>query len=130
MRILVIEDLDADRDLIKIYIKNSNTEVEAIDECKDLKSGKEKIKTVDYDAILLDLNLPDSNGLETVQTITSYLKEIHKTIPIIIMTGLEDYKIGPEAFKLGIKDYLIKGEASGKEIKRAITFATYCRVAS
>ena len=48
-----------------------------------------------------------------------------KNIPIVVLTGTEDYKVGREAWSLGIKDYLIKDEIQSKDLSRALNFATY-----
>lgn len=126
MRILVIDDSQEDRDLIITHIKKSKkrTKVET-EESNCLKDALKKLKTKNYDVIILDLVLPESDGIETVKTILSTLKELKKNIPVIVLTGVEDYKVGREAWLLGIKDYLIKDEMQSRDLSRALNFATY-----
>lgn len=126
MRILVIDDSQEDRDLIITHIKKSKkrTKIET-EESNCLKDALKKLKTRNYDVIILDLVLPESDGIETVKTILSTLKELKKDIPVIVLTGIEDYKVGREAWLLGIKDYLIKDEMQSRDLSRALNFATY-----
>jgi CheY-like chemotaxis protein len=126
MKILVIDDNPADRNIIIQHINQTGISKEIkTEECKNLTDALPKIEKNDYDTILLDLGLPESTGIETIKIVVEHLKNIRKDIPIIILTGFEDYAMGKKAFKLGIKDYLIKEELGTKELKRAIAFATY-----
>lgn len=126
MKILVIDDNRADRDLIITHIKQSKKRKDIItEESNCLTDALKKIKANNYDVILLDLILPESNGIDTVKTILSNIKESGKEIPVIVLTGTNDYRIGREAWRLGIKDYLIKDEIGTKDLSRALNFATY-----
>ena len=126
MKILIIDDCKADRNIIVKYINGSmkSSEIKT-EECQNLTEALDLLEENEYDTIILDLGLPESQGIETIKIIIEHLKTIRKDIPIIILTAFEDYTIGKKAFKLGIKDYLIKGETEPKELQRAITFATY-----
>ena len=126
MKILVIDDSRADRDLIITHIKESKKRKNIVtEESNCLRDALSKIKSNDYDVILLDLVLPESDGIETVKTVLSSLKELNKDIPVIVLTGMEDYRVGREAWALGIKDYLVKDEIQSKDLSRALNFATY-----
>jgi len=126
MKILVIDDNRADRDLIITHIKQSKKrKTITTEESNCLRDAVSKIKANDYDVILLDLVLPESDGIDTVKTIISSIKESGKEIPVIVLTGTEDYKVGREAWSLGIKDYLIKDEIQTKDLTRALKFATH-----
>ncbi len=125
MKILVIDDSREDRDIIIAHIKKfeNGTKIQ-VDECDCLKDGMHKVDTFNYDAIILDLALPESDGLETVKTVINQLEKNNKDIPIIVLTGIEDYSIGRKAWTLGVKDYLIKDEIQTQDLSRALTFAT------
>ena len=124
MKVLLIEDSKEDRDLIINYINQFEKNNIIIDECNCLKHGLTKLSSQNYDAIILDLALPESDGIETVETTLNHLGKHNKNIPVIVLTGLEDYSIGRKAWLLGIKDYLIKDEIQPKDLSRALTFAT------
>lgn len=84
-----------------------------------LKAGLEKIERGGYDVILLDLNLPDSFGLDTVAAACGKAGGV----PIVVLTGFEDESIGLEAISLGAQDYLIKDRLNLTLLRRAIRFA-------
>lgn len=126
MNILIIDDSKEDRDLIITYLqKSKNSPTTQVDESNCLSEALRKIEVNFYDVILLDLALPETDGLQTIQAVMTKLKEIDKNIPVVILTGFEDYTIGRKAFSLGIKNFLIKDEMSSKDIERALTMATY-----
>jgi len=126
MKILVIDDSKEDRELIITHIKKfKNGSKIKTDECNCLRDGITKLESFNYDVIILDLILPESNGIETVKTIVEHLKKVDKNIPIIVLTGVEDYALGRKAWTLGIKDYLIKDEIQTQDLSRALTFAVY-----
>ncbi len=71
------------------------------------------------DVILLDLNLPDSNGINTLSTI----KNCAHDVPVIILTGDDDKSQAMEALKLGAQDYLLKGEDFTRNIVFKVEYA-------
>jgi signal transduction histidine kinase len=71
------------------------------------------------DVLLLDLNLPDSFGLETLDHARSQAPDL----PIVVLTGFDDQAIGIDAVKRGAQDYLVKGEITGDVLRRALTYA-------
>ena len=126
MRILVIDDSREDRDLAITYIHKANSIPDmTTDESNCLEGALEKLKENDYDVILLDLILPETDGLDTIKEIQKFLEKNNKNTPIIILTGLEDYELGKKAFSLGISEFLIKDEMESSSLSRAIKFATH-----
>jgi signal transduction histidine kinase len=85
-----------------------------------LRDALEKIRQGEsYDAILLDLSLPDSHGLETV----SRMQSAAPLMPIVVLTGLDDESLGLEAIRIGAQDYLVKGRIHPRTLARAIAYA-------
>ena len=128
MKILIIDDNPADRNLYRKLIEDSKlfSDVD-VEECGSLSSAFKSFAKTDFDLIILDLGLPESDG---IQTITDTFEELHKSDkvpPVIVLTALEDHIIGTEAYKHGIKDFLIKSEVAQnyKELSRSIKYATY-----
>ena len=126
MKILIVDDSKQDRESVIIHIKkmNKNGKVET-DESNCLTNALKKIKEFTYDVIILDLSLPETDGIDTIKKTTAYLKKIKKDIPIIILTGVEDYTIGREAWSFGIKDFLMKDEIQTQDLSRALKFVSY-----
>ncbi len=71
------------------------------------------------DVILLDLSLPDSQGLETFVKIHSQTP----TIPIVVLTGLDDEALVLNAMQAGAQDYLVKGQVNGDLLTRTMRYA-------
>lgn len=119
IKVLMIEDNKGDYEIIlKLLEKSENAEFELIHSPR-LSSGVELLENNSFDVILLDLGLPDSDGLESFNVI---LKK-HPEIPTIILTGLANEETGIQAIKYGAQDYLVKGEFNGKLLVRAIQYA-------
>jgi len=126
IHILVIENNKEHLELTKIQLEQSNYNEEIqVHTAQDLENGKKIITEEKIDCIFLDLGLPKSEGIDTVKNITTYMDEQNKDIPIVVYTSLEDYEIAKEAFKLGIKQFIVKGKAEIKELIRAINSSLY-----
>jgi signal transduction histidine kinase len=72
-----------------------------------------------FDVLLLDLSLPDSSGRETFVRARAAAPHL----PIVVLTGEADEAVGLEAVRHGVQDYLIKGQAYGRQTARAIRYA-------
>ena len=129
MKILIIDDNPADRTFYKKNIEDCNLfENVEIKECGGLVQAFKLIEEDDdFDLIILDLGLPESDGIQTVIKTHKELQKKETMPPIIVLTGLEDHLIGTEAYKHGVKDFLTKGEVevNAKELSRSIKYATY-----
>lgn len=84
-----------------------------------LESGLKLLSAEPFDVILLDLMLPDSQGLETVLSVRRRSPEV----PIVVLTGLRDESLALDALEHGAQDYQVKGNLKGGELKRAISHA-------
>lgn len=71
------------------------------------------------DAVLLDLTLPDSDGLETLEAVIEHAPHV----PVVVITGTHDAGLGPEAIRLGAQDYLTKGHITAELLHRTIRYA-------
>ncbi|HLA33847.1 MAG TPA: PAS domain-containing protein [Rhodocyclaceae bacterium] len=121
--ILVIEDEPGDFELIRTYMRlsalNRNIVPESLHWEKTLHAGIAAARRHRPDIILLDLLLPDSSGLATVQTLHAALPDI----PIIVLTGQDDDRLADAALQIGAQDYLIKGQFEHDALGRAIRHA-------
>jgi len=104
--VLIIEDNPGDARLIEEMLKEAKRERFYFIHNTNLSGGLEELLSNKVDIILLDLNLPDCTGLDTI----SIIHEKVKNIPIIILTGRVDEELAIESLKLGMQDYLVKGK--------------------
>ena len=117
INVLLVEDNAADAYLIcKLLADKTNvslTHVERLDDAID------SLAKTYFDAVLLDLSLPDSRTSETVRGM--YAADNKR--PIIVLTGLDDEEIAIAALREGAQDYLVKGEIKKSDLVRAIRYA-------
>jgi signal transduction histidine kinase len=71
------------------------------------------------DVVLLDMGLPDAHGLDTVRQ----ARAVAPSVPLIVLTGLDDEALAAEAMKEGAQDYLIKGQIENRALPRALRHA-------
>ncbi len=119
IKILLIEDNPGDYLILKKMLKETEYTTFKLTHSLKLKDGLQILQNNKFDVIILDLNLPDSEGLDTFLQILSK----HPELPIIILTGLSDEEMGVNAVKQGAQDYLVKGEFNGKLLARSINYA-------
>ncbi|MCK5248252.1 response regulator, partial [Candidatus Bipolaricaulota bacterium] len=105
IRILLVEDNPDEEVIVRRLLSESSspfdlTTVTRIRDCLRLIDDKL------VDLVLLDLSLPDSNGLEGLHQLRAHAPEI----PIIILTGLSDIETAEQAVRRGAQDYLVKGQ--------------------
>jgi two-component sensor histidine kinase len=118
IKIFVIEDNPGDLVLIREMIKESGLEFD-IGNSETLKEGIKTFKELDYDILLLDLGLPDSDGIETFLKAQAELSDK----AIIILTGLSDEEQGTMAVSKGAQDYLIKGQIDPNLLSKSIRYS-------
>ncbi|MGB3533094.1 MAG: ATP-binding protein [Microcoleaceae cyanobacterium] len=105
INVLLVEDNSYDACLIQERLKKSHTTQFKITHVASLNKAIEYLPLNFFDIILLDLSLPDSEGLETLVAIEQQANHI----PIIVLTGLNDDELALEAVRQGAQDYLRKG---------------------
>jgi len=125
MKILIIEDRESDSELLKTYIERIDDSCQ-IEVETTLTHGINNLIENFFDVLFLDLILPDSDGKDTINTVINKVDSFkNKTVKIIVLTGLRDYKIAKNSLNNGITDFIIKDNQNEQTVKRAITFATY-----
>ncbi|MFP4542906.1 MAG: ATP-binding protein [Candidatus Kapaibacterium sp.] len=119
MNILLVEDNKADIYLIKELLKESTENNYVITTASDLKEAKQQIYQKKFDAILLDLGLPDSNGAETFESV----RAVAGDTPVVIMSGLYDEELAAHSVRQGAQDYIAKSELSPDYIHKSLRYA-------
>ena len=119
LTILLVEDNPGDALLIEEMLTDAAQNQMTVTCAETLAQAVQKLLKTPMDLILLDLNLPDSNGIETIFTICRKIP----WIPVVVLTGQDDETLGVESVKAGAQDYLIKGKVSGDLLKRVACYA-------
>jgi two-component system cell cycle response regulator len=119
MRILLIEDDSADAKLIQEMLKDASLPAPDLVHASRLSDGLQRISEERFDALLIDLGLPDSKGIDTLKTVLAQSPET----PIIVLTGLADEVTGIQAVQVGAQDYLVKGSVNGDLLMRSTRYA-------
>jgi two-component system NarL family sensor kinase len=119
IKILLVEDNPGDVLLIREMLKEANTTFAALEDTPSLMTAVERLAKGGIDAVLLDLGLPDSQGMST------FVKLHHQfpRTPIVVLTGLIDEDLGLQAVREEAQDYLIKGKVDSQWLCRAILCA-------
>ena len=131
VRVLLIEDNPGEAfviksTLLKAAAKTPHLSTIEISRAELLSGGIEQVLAGEVDVVLLDLSLPDSEGLSTLTT----LLEQYAGVPIVVLTGTDDATLASEAIKLGAKGYLVKGQVDEPAMIRAVQDAFESKQAS
>ena len=120
LKILLIEDNPADAKMVQLLLVDSDLEQHTLNVQNTLKAGLDEIeKDDDFDVVLLDLSLPDSNGFDTLKKLISAQPNTN----VIVLTGHSDKQLGLQAVKLGAQDFLVKGSYNSELFSKTIRFA-------
>jgi PAS domain S-box-containing protein len=118
LKVLLVEDNPADARLVREMLKDAHRPVELTHAAR-LRDALEFLRTTGFNAILLDLNLPDSEGMNTF--LRARAEAAHA--PIVVLTGLADEEVAARAVREGAQDYLVKAEVDGPLLYRSIRYA-------
>lgn len=116
MRVLVVEDSVTQAQLHRVNLSRHGFEVEWV---TSLARVVKRLQDPGIDIVLLDLSLPDSEGIDTFFRVHAAAE----TIPIVVISAEDDEKVALQALKGGAQDYLIKGKAPGEAIVRCLYYA-------
>ncbi|GEO81018.1 diguanylate cyclase domain-containing protein [Pararhodospirillum oryzae] len=117
--VLLIEDNLGDSRLIEIHLAEQTGYLFRVTVRPTLDEGLRTLGEGGIDVVLLDLSLPDSQGLETLRVV---LEQAGET-PVVVLSGLDDVALTVRAVQNGAQDYLVKGRGDGEVIRRAILHA-------
>ncbi|NLH41129.1 MAG: PAS domain S-box protein [Planctomycetes bacterium] len=119
LRILIIEDDVIDRKLLERLLSQSTLGAYDVRHADRLAAALTLLKEQAFDIILLDLGLPDSQGMDSVSRLQMHAPHV----PIIVLSGLNDENTATQAVQLGVQDYLMKGQVDAVLLMRAIRYA-------
>jgi signal transduction histidine kinase len=117
--VLLVEDNRQFTFLLKEHLHLSRPDMFRVHAVTRLADGIESVQTAPPDLVLLDLGLPDSQGIET------FLKmhAVAEGIPVVVLSGMDDEQLAIEAVREGAQDYLAKGRLERELLVRAMLHA-------
>lgn len=119
IRVLLVEDNAGDARLVEETIKESGHDHVSLTHAERLSAAMQCLESTAIDAVLLDLSLPDGQGLDG-------MLQIHKAyprLPIVVLSGGQDDSLAVKALEQGAQDYLKKGDGDGRSLVRAVRYA-------
>jgi signal transduction histidine kinase len=119
MDILLVEDNPADVRLIEEVLRDAGATKHRMQHESRLERALQSLALARPDVVLLDMNLPDSLGVDTVARMQAAGPEL----PIVVLTGYDDDGTAVDALRMGAQDYLVKGQIDARRLVRAIDYA-------
>jgi len=117
--VLLVEDNPGDARLVEEMLSNGGETSYNVIHIDSLSAALDQLSEARPDIILLDLNLPDSHGAETFDSVADHGVEA----PVVVLTGLDDESLALQLVQRGAQDYLVKGQLSPTLLKKSIMYA-------
>jgi signal transduction histidine kinase len=118
LRLLVVDDDEVDRITVRRALREARLEA-SLDECGSRDEALAALAARDYDCVLLDYQLPGSNGLDTLAAIRGRGFDV----PVVALTGHGDEELAVALMKAGAADYLNKGALQPERLERSLRYA-------
>jgi diguanylate cyclase (GGDEF)-like protein/PAS domain S-box-containing protein len=119
LQVLLVEDNAGDARLLREMFSKERVDSFELTHFLRLSEAMIHLAKAKVDIVLLDMGLPDAHGLDTVQQVHAAAP----SVPLIVLTGLDDEALAAEAMKQGAQDYLIKGQIENRALPRALRYA-------
>ena len=119
IQVLLIEDNPADALLLREAVLGDALSSFEFTVAESLSSGLELLRVKQFDVVLLDLGLPDSQGLKSFETVHNAFPEK----PVVVLSGSSDQRLALESVQSGAQDYLVKGSTGWEIASRAMRYA-------
>ncbi len=119
IRLLLIEDDSEDAVIYTEMLRSSGSRQFKVTHARRIKEAVGLLAERPFDLVLVDLGLPDSQGIESFNLVY----EVAPQLPVIVLTGLSDEELGNMAVQSGAQDYLVKNEVDATLLKRSVFYA-------
>jgi diguanylate cyclase (GGDEF)-like protein/PAS domain S-box-containing protein len=117
--ILLVEDNPGDARLLREMLNEQDSYHTAVTHVERLSDAELHLAGHSVDMILLDLGLPDAQGLDAVRRAHAFASRV----PLVVLTGLDDEALATQALQEGAQDYLVKGQIDARGLKRSLRYA-------
>ena len=119
LSVLLVEDNPIHARLLQGLLSDRSDPAFAVEAVDHLEAGIQRLSIDSFDAVLLDLVLPDSQEMATFERV----KEAAPDMPVLVLTGLDDEGLAEEAVAAGAREYLVKTQIDGESLARSLQAA-------
>ena len=120
IHVLLVEDNPGDARLFQELVRDTGAGRLKLEHVNRLSTALDRLSNGNFDVVLLDLSLPDEQGLATLTRTHAHAPNV----PIVVLTGLDDEALAVKAVRAGAQDYLVKGRVDGDLLVRSMRYAT------
>jgi diguanylate cyclase (GGDEF)-like protein/PAS domain S-box-containing protein len=117
--VLLVEDNLGDARLLREMLRDPSPAGYDVRPVHSLKQASEYLAASTADVILLDLGLPDADGLESLQSVRATVPRV----PVVVLTGRDDEGLAVQALNEGAQDYLVKGQIDARGLRRSLRYS-------
>jgi diguanylate cyclase (GGDEF)-like protein/PAS domain S-box-containing protein len=118
-KLLLVEDNLGDARVLREMFNEEGVQITELTHVESLSEAEKHLADHSVDITLLDLGLPDAQGLEAVRRVHAAAPRV----PLVVLTGLDDESMALQSLQEGAQDYLIKGQIESRGLLRAIRYA-------
>ena len=119
LKVLVVEDSLSDRRLLESMLLESPTPIALLKSSDSLAGAFKLLEQYRFDVAVLDLNVTDSHGEETLLK----LNKMHPRLPVVVNTGAFEEEVGLDTLSVGAQDFLVKGKYTSYVLIKALYYA-------
>jgi diguanylate cyclase (GGDEF)-like protein len=119
IKVLLVEDNSVDAELTKDILAEWSVEHFEVAHVTSMAEALVCLSRDRFDAVLVDLSLPDANGLATVKQVQA----ASPSMPVVVLSGFDDQTLALQAVQQGAQDYLVKGQGHPDLLARAIRYS-------
>lgn len=120
VHVLVVEDLPSDVFLVQRALNSLSGRLPRISYRETLADALAAIRDDAVDVVMLDLNLPDSDGFETLQAV----REAAPDLPVVVLTGNADESLPAACLAAGAREFVAKGSLDPAVVRRAVAYGS------
>src|ERR1700730_17148690 len=117
--LLMVEDNPGDTRSLREMLNEQGSHNNDLTHVECMSDAEKHLAERAVDIVLLDLGLPDAQGLTAVRR----TRAVAPRVPLVVLTGLDDESLAAQALQEGAQDYLIKGQVDARGLRRAMRYA-------
>jgi DNA-binding NarL/FixJ family response regulator len=125
LKLVLVDDNPADARLVHLMLQDKLPDDHHLAHFERLSEAVEAMRVSAPHLLLLDMSLPDAQGVEAVRTVLAVFPDL----PIVVLTGHDDEQMATAAVRAGAQDYLVKGKVDAEGLIRAMRYAVERKLA-